>query len=575
MFLGSATPLYAASTILALCAVIKELFDLQIVSESQLKNGLIRFLLDIWTDSNNPFNKYVQNDDFCSSLYLAYSLFEGCPVSCAKPLAENLLEKVMAYPSQKASVPLLCVVESLVCLAPETLLQQQETVQSGFKLFAYTLATLRHNVASIQSHGPPSDDWERFAAALLTDSGDVELPARDPPEFKGIVTFLKCKHAASLVESMYVENATKSKSIPAVLKFDSVLNYLCAKGLDLPRMKFVDCPPFHILKQIYDSTSDTKTRALLDFVVSQNQVSVPADSAPLNTPERFRLSSPILYFVCSLPDATKFEILQHCPLLPRINWSTPSVYDFNFILSHTLSLTPVTNSVYCNQSLLQAFVANFDEAVKYGLNDVQRAIEIIFSQLPNIEANRFYNLLLSTLVDDKLEELFRATHDLGSLVKHLIIESSPNLEQFIVSHVELLKLFKDVSVTFTDVSLSVLLRDDSSLIDKIKSIRNSFHLNVCGKLLHLLPMADKAKKLVELLDLTFISDYSEYSQTLELLIRKMISEDDFYYQLPVLLKCTSVETHLKISNRIENLSDELFGAFEDAFERIEFCQCPF
>ncbi len=547
---------------------------MQIISEAQLANGWIRFLVDIWNDTSNPFNRYIQNDDFCCAMAVSYLFFNSCSPKSTLALVDSLFNQIELGKNIKTFASFSCAIDALVILAADKLLCIQSKCQNGYRLFAYVITCCRYNFPIADLDLPDSDDWTSLASAVLVNSSLANLPSKEPAEQKGILNFLKCKKDASSIEAKYYENATSSKNIPALLKFDSVLYYLCSKGLNLITMRVDKHISLDLLKQIYKNASDAKTRALVDLVAFRNQSSYPSESPNIGIGisfERFKGKSPLLYHVCCITGSKKFRILNHCSIIPRIDWPDLSADDFDFLVKHMISLTPVTKSIYCNQSILHAFRSFFKIAIKQCQFDTRKAIEIIFSQLPEVEANAFYNDLIVALPSSRLESFLKDTLELVSLAPKLTIQI-PSCANFIVANYEILKSLKDKRFEFADDKISILLDDSIAIREKLTLIHDRSCLDILGKLLNSLSSSKKIMKLIELLDCTY---FFEFNVSIELLICHLVSEFDFDYQLKVLLEGCLGEARDKISNRIENLSDELFCKFQEVFEIIEFASSPF
>ena len=532
------------------------------------------FLVEIWEESNNPFNRFAQNDEFCSALAVSYALFDSCSDACSTVLANALLDQIKSEATLKGPVSMSCSIDALAILSPKLLSDNLNFLKSGLKFFACALTACRYNLDLTASRFTVNDDWGTLAVSLLSESNEILLPAKEPVEFKGIFAFLKCRIDSKSVEAKYADNALNSNNIPALLKFDSVLYFLCSKGLNLIKMCVDGGMRADLLKQIHSSTSDPKTRSLIEFVATRSQSPVPNESSRIGiSHERFCGKCPLLYYVCCISGSPKYSILSNCSSIPRISWVDLSANDFKFIIKHAISLTPVTNSVYCNPSVLAAFKTHFKIAIDDGLIvDQRKVIEILFSQLSESEAAILYTQLLASLPPSKIESLLKITLEFSSFISKLQIELPSSVDSdFIASHVGLLKELKAKRFDFHDGILSLLLDDATSVREKLTIAQDQNHQELLGKLLHSLPSTQKLKILIELLDCIYLSGST---QLVEKMIMMLVSEINFDYQLQILLACGDIDTREKIANRIENLSDELFCKFQEVFERIEFSASP-
>lgn len=547
---GPSTPQYAATSLLIINTLQRILFDKQILSEANL-GFWIDSLCKVFTDSDVGFISFAQNDDFCAAWSVCCSMFSGISKTISSQLIEAL--SFIEQAKNKDSLQYLTLIDSLALLGPTCLIEKKQLFGSGKRALTFALACIRADIKCDAAFA--DDDYSVFAKALLTRKFD-KLPAKDPSDFKGLLNYCKSLVDGEAVTKSFAENALSSKPLPAMLKFDAVLAYLCGKGLDLVRLEFKNPDP-SLIDNLYKSTSDPKTRALLDFIRTVSAEKGIAPSQELSgSAERFKKKAILFYHVCCLDAKQTYAILEHCKLLPRVQWNDIPDECSGFVIKHTLSITPVTKSIYCNSSLLETFKQLL---LKMAINDYKPILEILLTQLTKSETKHYLEQLFATAKDKK--KLILALTDFSALI--------PSLSEAIMNDLVEVDVSTALNLIRNSPALGgYFLASKLSFSARFKWLKEQSDMAKYKAFATYLRGLDSKEKLLAFADaLDCFYLYPNDHDLLYNLVMQMVVDHE---NLHILITSCDLEMEARIRSRIEKLPDALGTALDSIFEHIDY-----
>jgi len=378
------TPQAYVNVCLAMSAMVSVLFERQVLSERNLFDGWLQ-KLSTMLSAYPHFRPLANNEDFQAAILVSLSMFSGrsVAVSVVAPMIEAVLSKKGL---REASVAAMVAIE----ISPTALLQDYISTPSNAvkrRLCAMiSLARRNESLEGVESLRDLAlqDQTLRLGVSLWSPDLVKEVHS-EPLEFKGLISILSARASLNGFVEVARERACSKSAIPATLKFESIIAALTSFKFDLIRWQFVgsNFEQFCVdLCEILDTTSDPKCVALLQSVLAANTTTASLNAERPSHCTRFSSSSHFSWIAGRIDCTGAMQVLNLCPVLPRFDWRLSGGYKdgmLTFLLQHTVSMTPVSNTLFVSEllkqkltELLQSDCTDFEEC------DLRRLAEVMF-----------------------------------------------------------------------------------------------------------------------------------------------------------------------------------------------------
>ena len=575
---SGSSPYNLSTLLLVVSSIMKVAFMNQIISENVLFNNWIAILTEKLSGIPE-FKLILGNDEFLSALAMSCNILSGCSIEIDKLLCSALEKMIIDNPKVRDGVSVYCAIEALskVCVSKIQVHLIDKSVSNKRKLVAL-IACLRMNLKPNVELSEKVDELSKIILVIASKSDSTETFV-DLLEFKNLSLYVQSflPRGRDNLREKSQQRAFDCGNVPSSLKYDAILSYLLGSNLDFLNMKLMDSQNVNI-SSLEGSTKDPKSLALLQFISrSVETESVGASSSGL---DRFdRLSW--LKFIGSQSGNFKYKVLINCKLLPRIDWGHVEYGQFDFVLKHILSITPITNVPFINPSLLTSFLENVVKSIKTGRTD-SKSIEKIIQVLNNNSDEKSVKIL---------EELMNfAIIEDGDLLELLLLESlkfPPNLlktfnfEKFyqlkpeiIVKYYSILsKLFEQFN--FKDPKLCCLseLKDGKNVFSTLQSILDDaedFKMKCLSLKIQEFKGKFKIKAVIDVIDLMFIKREEEDKfNILSGLLSEILEDIDFiiFESRRDLCEPEMIE---KLRSRSSLLPKDICDRLENLFTLSEF-----
>ena len=603
------TPQSLSILLLVISAIMKVSFLNQNISEKLLKDDWIELITKRLSEVSD-FKAVLNNEEFLASFAVSASIVSGCSAEIDNLLVNAIDLMILKNSKLKDGLSVYCAIETLSGLVPSRLyeiLSAPQLFTPKQKLIAL-LSFLRNGIFEFDIVFDKSKAGNEdiiliseIIASKLTAGKSEQNYANgnfvDPLEFKGLAWYVKSliKPNELLIDSK--PRAFDSRSVPATLKYDAIFGYLLGSGFNLLRLES-NCDESIEIRSIENSTKDSKCLALLQLYSSfnnstRNSSKLTDGHALQLSLDRFEKLSWIRY-IGNLETDEKYEILTGCKILARINWPKIKLNNFDFVLKHVLSITPITKIPFVNQSLLVSFFDNVLEFIIEKLekhvdsdveNSLARICEVIFN---NSDDKNSENILLKLF--QMIIKRVNASKDL-TLLNILIGESLKysfnNLTKSIT-----IALFKDLNTEklaelYTNPKFNIIIKNNddndinsAGIFSELKSILNeNFEeqsLDFIACKIKLLKGKSKIQAMLDILDLLFIyrDDDEQKNLSLTKILLGIFDEiENFILENKGFLVDTTVIQ--KIRSRSKAIPMDIYQTLENLFIAAEFDKLSF
>lgn len=590
---SSSSPSAACSLILIISALQAVFYSTQRMSLKQVQSGWIIFLTQL--EFKPEFKAFLNNDDFLSALSVSAAILSDCSDE-VNAILSDLIDGPVLSKNQKDNTATYCGIEAMSVLNSDriTKLYENSSISVKRRLTA-GLSLCRLGKLKIED-----------LSHLITSS------AAEPLEFKGISVLLQKKDELLLKSQQRA--LEKSDSIPAALKFEAIFNFLIGKGLDLHLLSFTDA---ELLQTLASTTKDTKSLAFLQLLsaignvdsLHSSEIDLCNTSTGSSALERFDEKTSWLKTIAESDD---FLYLNNCRLLPRIDWSfkteqfnTSSTHlSFEFLLKHTLSITPVTKVPYLNVSLYKIFRDNLikfigcSESKRLNSDKIKKIIQILFNRHEDVE------IILMEIFETIIVHCDEYSEDLLCCVleecKGQLLEINMNnyLNKFtsIFDINEKSSLFKNQKVVDCLISFSKhfklewsdLLHLDSSIktINRVKYYIENTNCTVVAadKWLDVLAsrirgeFKGKIDSVLEILDLFIIFEGSrDYELMLSNILENILGSNQIELESCRLVESITADQEARMRSRLshEGISIRIVNSIENALTFKEYNKASF
>lgn len=353
----SPTPQAFANTLLVISSIMKVLYESQLISETSLNSNWISFLCNDFI-RDEKLKTLILNDEVLSSVAISCNILSSCSNVIDSSLSKLMKTLILSDHKGRDGPSVYYALEAFSRIEPnvlESILRDKNTSSSRRKLIS-TLSLIRigyedlsfvilnEKLDQISKHTGVLASKFKFSFSI--DKGTLE----DIPDFKGILALSLSLLSPQELKEKSKDRSFNSGNIPSSLKYDSILAYMFGSGLNIGSFEFEDLEE---LAKIEAATKDIKCLSLIHFVKRKcgSELGLKDDISL----SRFDPKQSWLQNICAQPGEQKYSILKDCKILPRIDWGNVPLSAFDFILKHTLSITPITQNVYINPSLLKNF----------------------------------------------------------------------------------------------------------------------------------------------------------------------------------------------------------------------------
>lgn len=575
------TPQSASNLLMTISAVMKTLFMNQNISENFLFSNWASVLAGKLSEITD-FKPLLGNEEFLGALAISCSILSGCSSNIDSVLCSILNSMIINNPKIKDGVAVYCAIEAMSKLDSEIVkkILVDKSSSSKRKLIA-GIALLRTGVEfdrNLSISDKPDDLALMLEIIVNQGTGNFGKTAFvDPLEFKGLASYVQSLLNPEELKEKSKQRAFDSGSVPALLKYDAILAYLLGSGLNLATLTF-NSSSDNELKSIESSTKDSKCLALLQLVSrsSSAENEVEFSGCGLERYDKFSW----LKFIGSIKSKLRFDILAECKLLPRITWPSAGIENFDFVLKHVLSITPITKVPYINPSLLSAFLENVLEVVKRGTisseSDLKRIVEILYNNSDEASSKVLCELLNHAISDRKIF-LLRIILEESVKYPQNLLKTFDNcrfndLEPEIISEISELLNYFVMHFSFDSSKLAVIDIDGGkNVFISLKNILNTreaddsgLKLKVLGVKIKELGGRGKIKAAIDVIDLMFICQQDEDKF---LTLNKLLC-DIFENMALILTDSESSFDDAEIVNKIRSRASVIP---KDICDRLETC----
>lgn len=578
------TPQNTSTLLMVISAIMKSLFMNQNISENFLYSNWIAVLTKKLSEITE-FKALLGNEEFLASLAISCNILSGCSLNIDTALFGLLDTMILNSPKVRDGVAVYCSIEAGSKLNFERIeiILNDKSASSKRRLIS-GLAALRMGRCFNEKLMLPDkpDDISLLLEIIFTKEGrsqNCKTTFSDPLEFKGLISYVQSLISPEELREKSKQRAFDNGSVPAALKYDAIFAHLLGSGMSLTALAFENSDIID-LNSIQNSTKDSKCLALLQMISRSSSTDNEIGSSNSGL-ERFDKFS-WLKFIGSMKSNFKYEILSYCKLLPRIAWSPVPISNFDLVLKHVLSITPITKVPYINPSLLSCFLENAFEVTKTDSKHLKRVIEIlhnnsdersskILCQLINYGVDGGDESSLSVIIEESLKfphNLLSAfeVNRLNSLKPEILSEMSSLLSSFLhrfsLDSSKLAIIDLNAKDNVFNVLKNVLNSSDVALRD--------LRLNVLGIKIKTFGGKDKIKSAIEIIDLMFIYQQDEDNF---LILSKLLC-DIFEDISSILLDSKAFINDSEIVNKIRSravvIPKDIYDRLEASFISFEF-----
>jgi hypothetical protein len=582
------TPQSVSTLILIISALMKSAFRSQNISENVLFSSWISVLTSKLTEVSE-FKPLIGNEEFLSAFAISCNILSGCSSNIDNSLCEALESMILSNSRMKDCISVYCAIEAISNLNLKKIdnILLDKSVSSKRKLIAgYSMLKFGQSFSEKLNLTDKNDDIGLMLEIIATNGKGnyTKTSFSDPLEFKGLVFFVQSLISPTELKGKFKQRAFDTGSVPAALKYESIFAYLLGSGMNLSELTFENRENEELIA-IKDSTKDPKCLALLQVISRSSSIERNFESYSTGL-ERFDNLS-WLKFIGSINSEFKYKILLNCKLLPRIEWPPVSIDDFDFILKHVLSITPITKVPYINPSLISYFFEYVLDVTKRGLVDLRRVIEVLFNNTYENSSKILCEMLLYFISQNDscrlkvfLEESFKYPQDLlksfdvyhfNSLKPEclselsIFIDSLAKKSSFDVSKLAIINI--ETGTVFKIVQNILLNPECDDLNDLKLKVFNAEIKNFEGK--------EKIKASIDIIDLMFIyqQDEEKFSILNKLLYEIFDDLSSILLDSSYFLNDTEIVN--KIRSRASVIPKNIFDRLDSYFISFEYGKLPF
>lgn len=585
------SPQSLCSLVVTISSIFKSLFLSHDISANQLLSGWVR-LLSCQFSEIPEFKAICGNEEFLSSCAVSSNILSGCSEEIDACLINYLDSSIISNPKVKDGFSVYSAIEAFSILSPALLEQilYDSNISSKRRLVSLLcLKRCRRTVYFEKLVESSSNDNIITVIKMIAEPSYTSLikVIPDPLEFKGLFAFAQSLSNPVAIKENSKSRAFESGNIPSALKFDSLFGFLLGSGFNILNL-CLDSTESIDFVGLEKSTKDSKCLSLLQLA-SQNQSQTLDFDNDSKSLARFDKNSWIKFISSSQDDNFKFNILQQCDLLPRIDWGLVSFAHFKFILKHVLSVTPVTKTPHINSSMLKLFFEYiFDYYTQnYSDIDIFRICDIMFScsaDTSSLALSKLFSYTVSITTLDNIEKLkifiLAIIQQPTEYSKDIEIASLKNIESNIKATIsdDLGKLM--IHLSKSPESIGILFTNDKSSFEMFKEslrttdseMRNMLINFLIAKISQFGPNL-KVLAIIDILDLIFVYQ----NDIVEFKILKSALQDLLSHCLLIecrlqLLECAVID---KIKSRRSLIPTQIMDIFDIFFNSAEYDKLAF